>query len=83
MNLIESFGWKSFTILYEDNQVDTYGDGDSGENADHDDVHVHVEDHVDDHDHDEVNDDDPGIDGKGNQLQKDALHSLLAFPLGG
>ena len=22
VNLIESFGWKSFTILYEDNQVD-------------------------------------------------------------
>ena len=24
VNLIESFGWKSFTILYEDNQVDIH-----------------------------------------------------------
>ena len=34
-----------------------------------------------DHDLDDDHDDDPGNhDGKGNQLQKDALHGLLTSP---
>ena len=60
-------------------------DDHDGDEDDHEGNHEddHEDNHEDDNeDNNEDDDDDPGNDD-GNQLQMDALHSLLAFPLEG